>query len=41
MLSTAQDYYNKKMAKLMEARNKLWEEKKQVFLTKEMNKLKD
>jgi len=41
MLSTAQDYFSKKKAKLMEGRNKLWDEKKQGFLTKEMDKLKE
>jgi len=41
MLSSAQDYYTSKMSKLMEARRNLWEEKKQAFLTQQMDKLKE
>jgi len=41
MLSTARDYFSKKKAKLMEGRNKLWDEKKQGFLITEMDKLKE
>lgn len=39
-LLTAKDFYEQKMAKFMEERNKVWAEKKQVFINKEMDKLK-
>lgn len=41
MLSTAQDYYKKKIGKLIETRTQLWNEKKKVFLNQEMEKLKE